>query len=76
MECKLGMQWNPIGRVAHGDGGRLLFPEVAQVPAIYRFRILGSGGEALYVGETDNLARRFGNYRNPGPTQQTSLRIN
>jgi hypothetical protein len=31
----------------------------------------------LYIGETDNLHRRLaGNYRNPGPTQQTSLRIN
>ncbi len=30
-----------------------------------------------YIGETDNLRRRLSsNYRNPGPSQQTSLRIN
>jgi predicted GIY-YIG superfamily endonuclease len=34
------------------------------------------GKESIYIGESDNLWRRFGNYRNPGPSQQTSLRIN
>ena len=31
----------------------------------------------MYFGETDNLRRRLsGNHRNPGPSQQTSARIN
>src|SRR3546814_12079777 len=30
----------------------------------------------VYVGEAVNLKRRFGNYRRPGATQQTSLRLN
>ena len=31
----------------------------------------------MYIGETDNLRRRLAsNYRSPGPTQQTSLRVN
>jgi hypothetical protein len=29
----------------------------------------------IYIGESDNLRRRAGHYRNPGPTQQTSQRI-
>jgi hypothetical protein len=34
------------------------------------------GIEHRYIGESDSLRRRFGNYRNPGPTQSTSIRIN
>jgi hypothetical protein len=30
----------------------------------------------MYVGEAENLQRRFAHYRNPGPTQATNLRIN
>lgn len=31
----------------------------------------------VYIGETDNLRRRLSsNYRSPGPSQQTSLRVN
>lgn len=31
---------------------------------------------AVYIGETENLRRRAYHYRNPGPHQKTSLRIN
>ncbi len=58
-------------------GGRAAqVPRCSQAPGIYRFRIRGSKGKALYVGETENLARRFGFYRNPGPSQQTNVRMN
>lgn len=30
---------------------------------------------SVYIGESDNLARRMGNYRNPGPTQPTNERL-
>lgn len=30
----------------------------------------------IYVGESVNLKHRFGNYRLPGNTQQTNVRIN
>jgi hypothetical protein len=33
-------------------------------------------GEAIYIGESENLARRFRSYSSPGPSQQTSLRLN
>ena len=29
-----------------------------------------------YVGETDELRRRFQHYRTPGPSQQTNIRMN
>ncbi len=70
------MEWQPLGKLTATNGGRLTFPSVHAVPAIYRFRIRDTKGiERSYVGEAVNLKRRFGNYRNPGSTQQTSLRI-
>jgi hypothetical protein len=56
--------------------GRLTFPVAQQVPGLYRFRIRGSAGEAVYIGESENLARRFRLYSSPGPSQQTNLRLN
>ena len=76
MKCQIFMEWQPLGAVTLDDRGRLSFPKGQRLPAIYRFRIRYAKAEAAYIGETDNLVRRFGNYRNPGPTQQTSLRIN
>lgn len=34
------------------------------------------GWRRSYIGQTDGLPRRFSHYRNPGPTQQTNIRIN
>lgn len=76
LQCRLGMVWQALGSVILGDDGKLVFPKVAKAPAIYRLLVRAAHGESLYIGESDNLARRFGNYRNPGPTQQTSRRIN
>ncbi|MDD3029370.1 MAG: hypothetical protein PHS57_03700 [Alphaproteobacteria bacterium] len=75
LECTATMQWEPLGKVVLDAKGRPLFPHVENIPAIYRIRMRQNDKISLYVGETDNLKRRFGNYRNPAPTQQTSLRI-
>ena len=74
--CSLGMEWCPIGQVQLDKIGRIVFPDVKKTPALYRFRIRKSRKEKMYIGETVNLKRRFGNYRNPGSSQQTSKRIN
>lgn len=74
--CRLGMAWKPLGRVTAGEDGRLVFPKAERSPALYRLSISIGGDDAIYIGETENLSRRFGNYRNPGPSQQTSKRIN
>ena len=76
IERGLAFRWIPIGRVTFDGDGRLTFPEAPQSPALYRFRIRNGGEEAIYIGETENLARRFGFYRNPGPSQQTNVRVN
>jgi len=77
VDLSLCLDWLALGAVTIDEGGRLAFPTAAHLPAIYRFTIRHpSGKEARYVGEAADLARRFGNYRTPGPTQQTSLRIN
>lgn len=75
-ELSLHWVWLELGSVSHGDDGRLVFPRFPAAPAVYRFLIARPGGIQSYVGESDNLFRRFGNYRHPGPTQQTSIRIN
>ena len=49
------------------DSGRLKFPTVGSSPGIYRFTLTDPGGSVqVYVGEADQLARRFQHYRTPG----------
>jgi hypothetical protein len=44
---------------------------------MYRLAISEKDGTtAIYVGEADELRRRFAHYRNPGPTQPRNKRIN
>jgi hypothetical protein len=75
-ECRIGFEWQPLGAVSLDEKGRLAFPNAPSIPAIYRFRIRHNGAEARYIGETENLARRFSNYRTPGLSQQTNVRVN
>ena len=42
---------------------------------LYRFLLAGSSS-SVYVGETEDLPRRFYGYRNPGPSQRTNQRMN
>lgn len=69
------MRWKQLGALEM-EAGALTFPAAPNVPALYRLRLLGTSGSRHYIGETENLRRRFRNYRNPGPSQQTSKRIN
>jgi hypothetical protein len=75
LECSLEMVWRPLGRVSLETFGKLCFPPAASVAALYRFKVGGQGG-AVYVGETENLARQFEGYRNPQPRQETNHKIN
>ena len=59
-----------------GDAGKLTHDIKSGLPALYRIRLTGAGGERRYVGETSNLSRRMYQYCNPGPTQQTNIRLN
>ena len=69
-------QWQGLGSVQRDEQGRLAFPAAPRRPGLYRFRLCGSGTELHYIGETDELRRRFQHYRTPGRTQQTNIRIN
>jgi hypothetical protein len=74
--CGLGMTWKPLGRVGRDETGKLVLPAAPSQPAIYCFRVRQGSVERRYIGESDNLARRFVNYRTPGSTQPTNVRIN
>lgn len=74
--CCLRLEWAPLGRVLVDAGGKLLFPIPPSKPGLYRFPIRAAGSEERYVGEADDLRRRFQHYRTPGPTQATNLRLN
>lgn len=59
-------------------GEKLKMPVLGVRPGVYRFELKDFEGKRLrsYVGESDNLERRMGNYRNPGAGQATNLRLN
>jgi hypothetical protein len=72
----VGFTWRPLGRVVLDEQQRLVFPRAPTGPGLYRFTILKGGKLARYIGESDNIERRFMNYRNPGTTQPTNVRLN
>jgi hypothetical protein len=72
----IAMQWTPLGRIERTPSGHITFPEAQEIPGLYCFRIRHGDVEQRYIGQTQNLKRRFGNYRNPGPSQQTNIRLN
>jgi hypothetical protein len=77
LKCSLALVWMLRGRLSLDSNNRVVFPSVEAVSGLYRLAARYPDGRlANYIGESENLRRRFGNYRNPGPTQQTSLRIN
>lgn len=69
-------EWQPIGEVALVDG-KLRFANLPRTPGVYRLAFhVPDVAARVYIGETDDLRRRAQNYRTPGPTQRTSLRMN
>jgi hypothetical protein len=74
---QLRLQWTAVGLASLDSGGKVKFPILPAKAGLYQFRIKGPKGDiGRYIGESDNLQRRFAHYRNPGPTQQTNLRLN
>lgn len=68
--------WREIGEVHLGADGKLSMPDPGVSPGIYRFRLAVDDAPSVYIGESDDLRRRFGHYRNPGPSQRTNVRMN
>lgn len=69
-------EWQFLGRLRCDENGRLLFPDSPRRPGLYRFRLSGNDDVRHYIGETDELRRRFQHYRTPGPSQKTNIRMN
>ena len=67
--------WRKIGEVRLGPDGKLLMPDPGHVSGVYRFRLSVGESPSVYIGESEDLRRRFGQYRNPEPSQRTNVRI-
>ena len=80
VEVSVVFAWRDAAQVTLDVQEKLAFPLLPQMAGLYRLTLVSSPGQRrgrVYIGETDNLSRRLaGNYRNPGPSQQTSLRVN
>ena len=77
MRVTVSFEWVEVGRVVLDAEGKLAFPSLPREPGVYKLMISEADGTtATYVGEADELRRRFAHYRNPGPTQPTNKRIN
>jgi hypothetical protein len=75
--CELRLAWASLGSIRKDLDGKIQFPLAESRCGVYRFLIHRSDGSgAAYVGEAENLQRRFAQYRNPGPSQLTNQRIN
>ena len=72
----LQFHWRALGPLRMDTSRGLIFPVAPRRPGLYRFRLCGNGVARHYVGETDELRRRFQNYRTPGKSQQTNIRMN
>jgi hypothetical protein len=70
------LHWEHLGLVGLDETGKLKFPEATQQPGIYRFSFRAPDRDSAYIGEADQLRRRFAHYRNPGPTQRTNIAVN
>src|SRR5262245_51294450 len=71
---ELKLSWREIGAVELDGAQRLAFPDVAAVPGLYRFELRGQP-PSVYIGETKNLRARFAQYRMPGKSQATNMRM-
>jgi hypothetical protein len=78
VDLRVAFEWRAGGQVQLDNAGKVRFAGLPVTAGLYRMTLThGATGVRVYVGETDNLHQRLaGNYRNPGPSQHTSLRIN
>ena len=66
--------WHTIGEVGLDAEGKLAFPRAPAGPGVYRLEVDGPE-PSVYVGEANDLRRRFSHYRNPGPSQWANQRL-
>ncbi|VXB05136.1 hypothetical protein [Aeromicrobium sp. 9AM] len=77
----VSFSWRTAGSVTLDPAGIPCFPALPHVPGLYRFDFEPLSGDSLpsiYIGESIDLAKRVGNYRNAKTDrsrQRTSRRI-
>jgi hypothetical protein len=71
MRVIVDFSWREAGALSL-IAGRIVFPSAPAAPGVYRFDL----GDRVYIGETDQLKRRFQGYRAPGARQATNIRLN
>lgn len=79
VDLRIRLQWRTAGAVTLAADGRLRFPSGPPMPGLYRMTLTGRPDQRrpeIYIGETDDLHRRWSNYRNPGLSQRTNVRLN
>ena len=67
--------WRELGAVRLGPDGKLMIPDPGPGPGIYRFRLTRGGAPSVYIGESEDIRRRFGQYRTPESSQRTNIRV-
>ena len=73
---RLHYVWTRVGSIRLDAPATLSMPPMPATPGVYRIVAGTDDATETYVGETDNLRRRFHvNYRSPGSSQQTNIRI-
>jgi hypothetical protein len=73
---KLRLIWRTLGTARIDSKGKLKLP-ITSGPNVYRFSVENVDGlRHEYIGETEDLERRFFQYRNPGRSQWTNRRLN
>ena len=76
VNVRFGFEWNELGDIRIDEFEKLVFPSVSAGPGLYRFCFAGEHLSSVYIGETSQLRRRFTQYRTPGISQQTNIRLN
>ncbi len=76
VSISISFEWIPFGAVTLDPNDKILFPKSPPCAGLYRFEFSSAIGTTVYIGQTDQIARRFQHYRTPGPSQQTNLRLN
>ncbi len=71
-------EWLDAGQIKLDRSDKPVFLGLPTTPGVYRFMLLDADASliSVYIGQSDNLARRMTGYRNPAPKQTTNMRMN
>jgi hypothetical protein len=76
-DVRITLDWHDAGSISLDQSGGIAFPKLPPQAGLYRmtFATPGRNTVRIYIGETDDLRRRAGGYRNAHEGQQTNVRI-